>query len=63
LSDRIIAKITDQGAGFDWKPYMEVTIDRIHDQHGRGIALANDISFDEIEYQDNGRTAVCTVFL
>lgn len=63
FSDKIVAKVTDQGQGFDPTSYMEVQLERIHDQHGRGIALANDISFDELTYQDDGRTAVCTVFL
>ena len=46
--------IVDQGDGFDWKQYMEICPDRAFDSHGRGIAMANSISFDRIEYRGTG---------
>jgi len=47
--------IKDQGAGFDWKSYLEISPDRIFDNHGRGIAMARVKSFDLLEYRDGGR--------
>jgi len=46
--------ITDQGEGFDWEPYMEMRVERIADNHGRGIAMAGKISFARIEYRGKG---------
>ncbi|MCC6964844.1 MAG: response regulator [Nitrospira sp.] len=46
--------ITDQGKGFDWKKYMDFDPERAFDTHGRGIAMANKVSFDSIEYRGNG---------
>ena len=53
--------ITDQGNGFDWKNYMDFDPERAFDTHGRGIAMANKVSFDQIEYRGNGNQ-VLTVF-
>ncbi len=46
--------IKDQGKGFDWKPYLEMSIERATVSHGRGIAMANIISFSRVEFQGNG---------
>ena len=61
--DKIEVTITDQGKGFDWKPYLTINIDRVFDLHGRGIAMAKENSFDKIEYQGNGNRVVCTTYL
>ena len=37
-----------EGEGFDWQAYMEIDPARALDSHGRGIAQANKISFDEL---------------
>ena len=55
--------IKDQGDGFDWKKYMELTQDRIFDSHGRGIVLANMVCFDHVEYLGNGNQVVAKVIL
>ncbi|MDH5572195.1 MAG: response regulator [Gammaproteobacteria bacterium] len=55
--------IRDQGEGFDWQEYMEVSPERAFDNHGRGIAMAKMISFDSIEYQGNGNTVIATINL
>ncbi len=52
--DGLYLNIADEGPGFDWRPYMKIDPSRISDSHGRGIALANMISFDEISYNDTG---------
>jgi DNA-binding response OmpR family regulator len=46
--------ITDTGNGFDYLPYLEFSVERAMDNHGRGILIANKLSFDELEYLNNG---------
>ncbi len=46
--------IRDQGEGFDWSMYMEMNPERALNSHGRGIAIANSVGFDEIEYRGKG---------
>ncbi|MDR3427373.1 response regulator [Silvimonas sp.] len=55
--------ITDQGAGFDWRPFLEFSPERAFDPHGRGISMARMLSFDQIEYQGEGNTVVARVSL
>ena len=47
-------QITDQGDGFFWKEFMEVDPARATHNHGRGIAMANVLSFDRLLYNDKG---------
>lgn len=61
--DEIVFLITDQGEGFEWKEYMEISPKRAFDSHGRGIALANSISFNRIEYLERGNRVCATVSL
>ncbi|MDG4813232.1 response regulator [Hydrogenovibrio sp. 3SP14C1] len=51
--------ITDMGPGFDYEKYLEFSIDRAMDNHGRGIMMANKLSFDDLEYSENGRKVRC----
>ncbi len=44
--------ITDAGAGFDFQKYLQFDEQRVFDNHGRGIAMAN--SYLDIEYHGNG---------
>lgn len=53
--------IRDQGEGFDWRQYLEIRPERAFDSHGRGIAIANTISFDSIEYIGTGSEVCVTV--
>lgn len=46
--------IQDAGEGFNWKKYMDIDPARALDSHGRGIAQANKISFDELSYNQEG---------
>lgn len=48
--------ITDQGNGFDWRPFMEIEPSRATQANGRGIAKANLLSFDNLAYANGGRT-------
>ncbi len=61
--NEITLVITDQGKGFDWRDFMKVSPERAFDSHGRGIALANSISFKNVEYLDNGNKVRVTVAL
>ncbi|MCW8982778.1 MAG: response regulator, partial [Gammaproteobacteria bacterium] len=48
--------VRDGGAGFDWERFMEFDASRVLDNHGRGIAIAKNLAFSELEYSDGGRT-------
>ena len=60
-ADEITFLITDQGKGFDWQQYMEVSPKRAFDSHGRGIAMANSISLNKIKYLGTGNKVRVTV--
>jgi CheY-like chemotaxis protein len=47
--------IEDEGDGFDWQSYMQIDPSRAFDPHGRGIAMANLLSFDELIYEKRGK--------
>lgn len=55
--------ITDDGEGFNWKPYLELSPERAFDPHGRGISMARMISFDSMEYIGRGNVVVVAVRL
>ncbi len=50
----VTIRIEDEGAGFDWQPYLEFSASRAFDPHGRGISMARMVSFDSLEYQGCG---------
>ena len=52
--EEIIVTIHDEGPGFDWKDYLEITAERAMDSHGRGIAMAKAFSFEYMEYLGKG---------
>ncbi len=58
---RILITITDQGRGFDPTPYLQIDPGRVFDSHGRGIAIANLLSFDSLQYRCGGREVVASV--
>lgn len=53
-TEKLEFTISDTGKGFDPLRYLDFSIERAMDNHGRGIMIANKLSFDELEYQDNG---------
>jgi CheY-like chemotaxis protein/anti-sigma regulatory factor (Ser/Thr protein kinase) len=53
--------ITDEGLGFDWPRYLEMDAERAFAPNGRGIALARQLAFGDLEYQGNGNTVRATV--
>ncbi|MCP4219209.1 MAG: ATP-binding protein, partial [bacterium] len=59
--DEIRFTIKDQGKGFDLESYMDFSPDRVFDNHGRGIAMANKFSFDRLEYEGCGNRVMAVV--
>lgn len=53
--------IRDQGQGFEWKNFMELSPTRATDPNGRGIAIARMKSFPSLEFKGTGSEVVCTV--
>ncbi len=47
-------QISDEGNGFEWRKYLEVDPSRATDNHGRGIAMANMLCFDTLEFNEKG---------
>jgi CheY-like chemotaxis protein len=61
--ERIVVDITDRGAGFDWRRFLTFSTERVFHAHGRGIAMANLMSFDRLEYVPPGNRVIATVEL
>ena len=55
VDQEVHVEIEDQGDGFDWSKMVELDVGRAYDVHGRGIAMANAYSFENLEYRDEGR--------
>lgn len=63
LKKTIHFTIRDQGQGFDWRPYLDFSPERVFDCNGRGIAMARALSFDHLEYRGCGNEVVAVVKL
>lgn len=63
--ERIEIRISDQGKGFDWKRFLsiEAMTKNAFKTHGRGIFMAKKLSFDDLTYIDEGRTAIIRIDL
>ncbi|MBU6950114.1 response regulator [Hahella sp. HN01] len=61
--DAITVAITDQGPGFNWREYLQISVERATDNHGRGIAMANLLSFDDLTYEGDGNRVICKVLV
>jgi len=55
--------IEDCGQGFDYKEYLNFSKQRAMDNHGRGIMIANRLSFDSLEYSRQGSTVTAGIKL
>lgn len=53
-------RITDQGPGFDWSNFLDISTDRIFDSHGRGIAMARHLAFIDLCYEGTGNVVNAT---
>ncbi len=61
--EAIQIKIEDEGEGFEWRNYLEISTERMTHSHGRGVAMANLTSFDHMQYNDKGNSVTCRVNL
>jgi DNA-binding response OmpR family regulator len=55
--------ISDEGAGFDFRPYLVLDPERAFEPNGRGIALARMMSFTRLEYCEPGNSVTASVGL
>ncbi|WP_367155902.1 response regulator [Methylomonas sp. HYX-M1] len=55
--------IQDQGQGFDWQPFLEMSMERIMDNHGRGIAMARSLAFSRLDYLGCGNCVAAEISL
>jgi DNA-binding response OmpR family regulator len=53
--------IKDEGAGFAFSNYMEMSAERAFDPNGRGIAMSRMTSFDSLQYLGRGNQLVAVV--
>lgn len=53
--------VNDPGPGFAWQNYLKIDPVRAGRKHGRGIALANALSFDKLSYNDSGNQAIAFI--
>lgn len=60
---RVVFTVTDMGSGFDSSAYLTVDAFQSTATHGRGIALARMVGFDELTYLGNGNRVVGIVNL
>ncbi len=58
--DELRVLIKDEGQGFDWRPYLELSPERTTHPHGRGIATSRLASFTAVEYAGCGNEVICT---
>lgn len=61
--DGFYLQVNDEGEGFDWRRYLQVDPARASDNHGRGIAQANMLSFDRLRYNPKGNQVLSVVYL
>jgi CheY-like chemotaxis protein len=54
-------RIEDQGDGFDWLPYLELSPERAFDLNGRGIAIAHKVVFRHLEFVGNGNVVIARI--
>ncbi|MCR9141564.1 MAG: response regulator [bacterium] len=60
--DFVECLIEDAGVGFDFRQFLKLTPDRALDMHGKGIAIANNIVFDELEYIEPGNKVRARIY-
>ncbi len=54
-------QITDQGNGFNWKTFLQFDPSRASHNHGRGVAMANMLAFDQLRYNEKGNQVVAVM--
>jgi CheY-like chemotaxis protein len=61
LGDSVSFTIRDEGAGFDWRDYLDFAPERAFDPNGRGIAMARQACFSSLDYLESGNVVVVRV--
>ncbi|GJL53245.1 MAG: hypothetical protein NPIRA02_03770 [Nitrospirales bacterium] len=61
LPEEIQVVITDQGEGFDWTRYEHFSPHLALASHGRGIAMAKALCFDQLHYRGKGNEVLCVI--
>lgn len=61
--DVITIHVRDDGPGFDWRAYLEFDPKRAFEPNGRGIALARQLCFPDLEYIGAGNEVRLSVRL
>jgi CheY-like chemotaxis protein len=61
--DFLVITIRDEGNGFNWREYDVIRPDRLLESHGRGIAMAKALSFEEMEFLGIGNSVRCVARL
>ena len=61
-AQRVEITVKDEGKGFEWQDYLEFSVERAYDPHGRGIAMSRMSSFDELEFLGCGNQVVLTMY-
>ena len=59
--DAWVFTVEDEGSGFDWRKYLELAPERAFAPNGRGIALARQLAFHQLDYLGNGNRVRATV--
>lgn len=55
--------VRDEGTGFEWQPFLDMSPSRAFDTHGRGIAMSRMLSFDQLEYRGAGNEVTGSINL
>jgi len=55
-------RIVDCGDGFEPSPFLDFDPGRLAHVHGRGIAMARRVSFDEVRYHGKGNDVEATIY-
>lgn len=61
IGKRLVFNITDQGKGFDWATYLEMSEERLMHNHGRGIAMSRNIAFSSLTYNAPGNSVEAVI--
>lgn len=59
--DGVTLRVEDEGDGFPWQDFLQISPERACDPNGRGIALAGMLSFTSLNYEACGNIAVATI--
>lgn len=54
-------RVTDQGNGFNWRLYQTLDANRVFDNHGRGILMAQNLAFETLIYHGSGNDVECII--